>query len=166
MRVLRYRLGFERRTKPALIKSPVWLVTLRDGAATPGSQRQHHCRYRRRLPTFANERPDALFISSGPFFDNRSAQLAQLATRYKVPAISLTRSYPEVGGLMSYGTDLAEAFHQVGVYTGNILKGAKPADLPVVQSTKFELVINLKTAKALGLEVPQSLLVAADEVIE
>ena len=116
--------------------------------------------------TFANERPDALFISSGPFFDNRSAQLAQLATRYKVPAISLTRSYPEVGGLMSYGTDLAEAFHQVGVYTGNILKGAKPADLPVVQSTKFELVINLKTAKSLGLEVPQSLLVAADEVIE
>ena len=92
--------------------------------------------------------------------------MAQLATRYKVPAISLTRSYPEVGGLMSYGTDLAEAFHQVGVYTGNILKGAKPADLPVVQSTKFELVINLKTAKALGLEVPQSLLVAADEVIE
>jgi putative ABC transport system substrate-binding protein len=116
--------------------------------------------------TFTNERPDALFISSGPFFTNRRVQLAQLATRYKVPAINLTRSYPEVGGLMSYGTDLAEAFHQVGTYTGNILKGVKPADLPVVQSTKFELVINLKTAKALGLEVPQSLLVAADEVIE
>jgi putative ABC transport system substrate-binding protein len=116
--------------------------------------------------TFANERPDALFISSGPFFTNRRVQLAQLATHYKVPAINLTRSYPEVGGLMSYGTDLAEAFHQVGVYTGNILKGTKAADLPVVQSTKFELVINLKTAKALGLEVPQSLLVAADEVIE
>jgi putative ABC transport system substrate-binding protein len=116
--------------------------------------------------TFANERPDALFISSGPFFTNRRVQLAQLAARYKVPAINLTRSYPEVGGLMSYGTDLSDAFHQVGIYTGNILKGAKPADLPVVQSTKFELVINLKTAKALGLEVPQSLLVAADEVIE
>ena len=116
--------------------------------------------------TFTTERPDALFISSGPFFTNRRAQLAELAARYKVPAINLTRSYPEVGGLMSYGTDLADAFHQVGVYTGNILKGAKPADLPVVQSTKFELVINLKTAKALGLAVPQSLLVAADEVIE
>jgi putative ABC transport system substrate-binding protein len=116
--------------------------------------------------TFANERPDALFISSGPFFTNRRVQLAQLAARYKVPAINLTRSYPEVGGLMSYGTDLSDAFHQVGIYTGNILKGAKPADLPVVQSTKFELVINLKTAKALGIEVPQSLLVAADEVIE
>jgi putative ABC transport system substrate-binding protein len=116
--------------------------------------------------TFTNERPDALFISSGPFFTNRNAQLAQLAARYKVPAINLTRSYPEVGGLMSYGTDLPDAFRQVGVYTGNILKGAKPADLPVVQSTKFELVINLKAAKALGLEVPQSLLVAADEIIE
>lgn len=116
--------------------------------------------------TFANERPDALFISSGPFFTNRNVQLAQLAARYKIPAINLTRSYPEVGGLMSYGTDLPDAFRQVGVYTGNILKGAKPADLPVVQSTKFDLVINLKTAKALGLEVPQSLLVAADEVIE
>ena len=116
--------------------------------------------------TFANERPDALFISSGPFFTNRRVQLAQLAARYKVPAINLTRSYPEVGGLMSYGTDLSDAFHQVGIYTGNILKGAKAADLPVVQSTKFELVINLKTAKALGIEVPQSLLVAADEIIE
>jgi putative ABC transport system substrate-binding protein len=116
--------------------------------------------------TFANERPDALFISSGPFFTNRRVQLAQLAARYKVPAINLTRSYPEVGGLMSYGTDLPDAFRQVGIYTGKILKGANPADLPVVQSTKFELVINLKTAKALGIEVPQSLLVAADEVIE
>jgi putative ABC transport system substrate-binding protein len=116
--------------------------------------------------TFANERPDALFISSGPFFTNQDAQLAQLATRYKVPAINVSRSYPEVGGLMSYGTDLAEAFHQVGVYTANILRGAKPADLPVVQPTKFEFVINLKAAKELGLEVPPTLLVAADEVIE
>jgi putative ABC transport system substrate-binding protein len=116
--------------------------------------------------TFANERPDALFISSGPFFDNQRVQLAQLTARYAVPAIHGSRSYPKVGGLMSYGTDLGDAFHQVGVYTGQILKGAKPADLPVVQSTKFELVINLKTAKSLGLEVPQTLLVAADEVIE
>lgn len=116
--------------------------------------------------TFANERPDALFISSGPFFTNQRVQLAELAARYKVPAINLTRSYPEVGGLMSYGTDLPDAFRQVGVYTGSILKGVKPADLPVVQSTKFELVINLKAAKALGIDVPPTLLATADEVIE
>jgi putative ABC transport system substrate-binding protein len=116
--------------------------------------------------TFANERPDALFISSGPFFTTRRVQLAQLATRYAVPAIHGSRSYPEVGGLMSYGTDLADAFHQVGVYTGHILKGAKPADLPVIQSTKFEFAINLQTARALNIEVPPSLLAIADEVIE
>ncbi len=116
--------------------------------------------------TFANERPDALFISSGPFFSNRRVQLAQLAARYAVPAIHGLRSYPEVGGLMSYGTDLAEAYHQVGVYTGSILKGARPTDLPVVQLTKFELVINAETAKMLGLTVPPQLLATADEVIE
>jgi putative ABC transport system substrate-binding protein len=116
--------------------------------------------------TFANERPDALFISSGPFFADRHVQLAQLATRYAVPAIGAQRSYPEVGGLMSYGTDFADAFHQVGVYTGSILRGAKPADLPVVQSTKFEFAINLQTARALGIEVPSGLIAIADEVIE
>ena len=116
--------------------------------------------------TFANERPDALFISGGPFFADRRVQLAQLATRYAVPAIGDQRSYPEVGGLMSYGTDFADAFRQVGVYTGSILRGAKPADLPVVQSTKFEFAINLQTARALGIEVPSGLLSIADEVIE
>jgi putative ABC transport system substrate-binding protein len=116
--------------------------------------------------TFANERPDALFISSGPFFADRRVQLAQLATRYAVPAISVERSYPEVGGLMSYGADIADSFRQVGVYTGSILRGAKPADLPVVQSTKFEFTINLQTARALGIEVPSGLLSIADEVIE
>jgi len=116
--------------------------------------------------TFANERPDVLFISSGPFFNNRRVQLAQLATRYAVPAIHAERSYPEVGGLMSYGTDVADAFHQVGVYTGRILKGARPADLPVVQLSKFELVINAETARMLGLTVPPQLLATADEVIE
>ena len=116
--------------------------------------------------TFANERPEALFISSGPFFADRRVQLAQLATRYAVPAIGDQRSYPEVGGLMSYGTDFADAFRQVGVYAGSILRGAKPADLPVVQSTKFEFAINLQTARALGIEVPSGLLSIADEVIE
>jgi putative ABC transport system substrate-binding protein len=116
--------------------------------------------------TFASERPDALFISSSPFLINRRVQLAQLAARYAVPAISGALSYPEAGGLMSYATDTPDAHHQVGVYTGSILKGASPADLPVVQSTKFQFVINLKTAKALGLSVPPTLLAIADKVIE
>ncbi len=116
--------------------------------------------------TFASERPDALFISSGPFFHTRSVQLAQLAARYAVPAIHDSRSYPEVGGLMSYGTDLAEMYRQVGVYTGSILKGAKPSDLPVIQSTKFEFVINRQTARALGIDVPSGLIAIADDVIE
>jgi putative ABC transport system substrate-binding protein len=116
--------------------------------------------------TFANDRPDALFISSGPFFTNRRVQLAHLATRHAVPAIHGSRSYPEVGGLISYSASQMEAAHQAGVYLGRILKGAKPADLPVVQSTRFELVINAYTARMLGLTVPTMLLATADEVIE
>jgi putative tryptophan/tyrosine transport system substrate-binding protein len=114
----------------------------------------------------ASERPDALFISGGPFFFSRRVQMAHLATRYAIPAIGSLRPYPEAGGLMSYGASLIDAHRQVGVYVGRILKGAKPADLPVVQSSKFELVINASTARMLGLTVPDKLLATADEVIE
>jgi putative ABC transport system substrate-binding protein len=114
----------------------------------------------------ARERPDAVFISSGPLFTSRRVQLAHLATHHRIPAIHGSRFYPEVGGLISYGASVPDAHRQAGVYVGRILKGAKPADLPVVQATKFELVINAQTARLLGLTVPQSLLSTADEVIE
>ncbi|MGA7387195.1 MAG: ABC transporter substrate-binding protein [Pseudolabrys sp.] len=116
--------------------------------------------------TIARERPDALFISSGPLFTSRRVQLAHLATRHAVPTIHGSRLYPEVGGLISYGASLTDAHRQAGVYVGRILKGAKPVDLPVVQSTKFELVINAGIARMLGLTVPPALLARADEVIE
>ena len=116
--------------------------------------------------TLARERPDALFVTGDAFFVSRRGQLATLTAVNKIPAAYQNRDYAVAGGLMSYGTDIADMHHQVGVYTGKILKGAKPADLPVLQSTKFEFVINLQTARALGIEVPSGLLSIADEVIE
>jgi putative ABC transport system substrate-binding protein len=116
--------------------------------------------------SFAGERPDALFVGTGTFFADRRVQLALQTMLHRVPATYSLRDFVEAGGLMSYGANLKDAYRQVGVYTGRILKGAKPADLPVMQSSKFELVINLPTARALGLDVPATLLARADEVIE
>jgi putative tryptophan/tyrosine transport system substrate-binding protein len=112
------------------------------------------------------ERADALFVTTDALFITRRVQLATLAARHAIPATYPSREVVEVGGLMSYGTDIVDMCRQVGVYTGQIVKGAKPVELPVLQSTKFEFVINLQTARVLNLEVPPGLLTAADEVIE
>jgi putative tryptophan/tyrosine transport system substrate-binding protein len=114
----------------------------------------------------ARERPDALFVGGEGFFNNRRVQLVNLASRHALPATYADRVFPEIGGLMSYGTNIIDAYRQLGSYAGRVLKGTKPADLPVVQASKFELVINAETARMLGLTVPPPLLAIADEVIE
>jgi putative ABC transport system substrate-binding protein len=116
--------------------------------------------------TFVRERPDAVFVGQDPFFNSRRVQLSLLAMRHAVPATYSGREYAEVGGLMTYGSNIADAYREIGVYAGRILKGAKSADLPVVQSSKFELIINAQTARMLGLAVSDKLLSLADEVIE
>ena len=112
------------------------------------------------------ERPDALFVIGDPFLNSRRTQLVNLTARHAIPATYATRDIAEAGGLMSHGPNIGDAWRQVGVYTGRILKGAKPAELPVIQSSKFELVINAETARMLGLDIPPGVLSIADEVIE
>ena len=146
--------------------------TIREAeSAAPGQELLvHNVATRRDIDTafaeMVRQRPHALFVAPGSFFNIRRVQLVILAARHALPAMYSTRAYPEAGGLISYGTDVLDAFRQIGLYAARILKGTKPADLPVLQLTKVELVINLNTARALGLEMPAGVLAIADEVIE
>jgi putative tryptophan/tyrosine transport system substrate-binding protein len=155
-------------------KSPVTESALQDMQAVASAVRQKfsilHASNNQEIyaafPAMAQSGAPALIIITDPLFTSRRVQLVTLAARYAIPAIYTSREFADIGGLMSYGTDLPNIYRQVGIYTGRILKGARPSDLPVMQPTKFEFVINLATAKALGLEIPTTLLASADEVIE
>ena len=164
--------------RPAVLVNPVQatntestLQEVQAGAKAMGLQiRVHNVGTSRDIDAafagFEYGRPDALFVSSGTLFTGRRVQLTQWAAHHRIPASYSDRAYVEAGGLMSYGSNTTDAFRQSGVYVGRILKGAKPADLPVVQSSRFELVINAQTARILGINVPPQLLARADEVIE
>ena len=147
------------------------VTDLRSAASTIGRQIEvFHAGTNRDIDTvfsnLAQKRLDALLVIPDPLFGNRRVQLVTVAMYHRIPAIYFSREFVEAGGLMSYGTSQADIYRQVGIYTGRILKGESPAELPIVQATKFDLVINLQTAKTLGLEVPANLLALADEVME
>ena len=172
------RLGLPRDLLPkatviAALADPNLLTTvgLQDAARTVGQEIQvveasTESQLDSAFATLAQLRSDAVIVVAAPFFTSRRERLVALADHYRMPAMYSWREFPAAGGLMSYGASLTDAFRQAGVYSGRILKGEKPADLPVLMPTKFELVINLKTAKALGLTIPESLLATADQVIE
>jgi putative ABC transport system substrate-binding protein len=165
-------------TRVAALVNPANAVatetTLRDVEQAAGAMGLHiqvvHASTSREIDsaftTLARERPDALFVGEDPFLNSRRLQLSLAAMRHAIPAIYGGREHAEAGGLMSYGSNITDAYRQVGAYAGRILKGSKPADMPVMQADKFELVVNNQTARTLGLTVPQTLLTSADEVIE
>ena len=147
-------------TKDVLAAAPV--IGLKAQVSKVGTDREIDAAF----ASLVQARTGALLVGGDPFFNNRIERLIELAARHAIPTMYLFREFVVAGGLISYGTSLIEQYRQVGLYTGRILKGEKPADLPVIQATKLELVINLKTAKALGLQIPDRLLAIADEVIE
>jgi len=165
-------------TRVAALVNPANAVatetTLRDVEQAAGAMGLHiqvvHASTSREIDsaftTLARERPDALFVGEDPFLNSRRLQLSLAAMRHAIPAIYGGREHAEAGGLMSYGSNITDAYRQVGAYAGRILKGSKPADMPVMQADKFELVVNNQTARTLGLTVPHTLLTSADEVIE
>jgi putative ABC transport system substrate-binding protein len=130
--------------------------------ATAGSDSEFDAAFQK----IARSNARAMLVGTDPFFNSRRGRIVELAAQHAIPAIYEQRAFADAGGLMSYGTSLTDGYRQAGIYVGRILKGGKPGDLPVVQSTKFEFVINLKTAKALGLDIPPSMLAIADEAIE